>query len=84
MGMKKLQTICDMGLMFARVEVEMEATNWNTTLIYRYFAVVLLLLLAVALPGSASAQGDLFYIDSVQAAPGQDIPVRFFMSNSEP
>ena len=62
----------------------MEATNWNTTLIYRYFAVVLLLLPAVALPGSASAQGDSFYIDSVQAAPGQDIPVRFFMSNSEP
>ncbi len=70
--------------MFALEEVEMESKNWNSMPILKYSTVVLAMLVFFALPDTVSAQDDIVYIDSVQAGPGQDVPVRFYMKNSQP
>jgi hypothetical protein len=56
----------------------------------KYFAVLYAVLLILSLPFSVSAQSDPFgqldrlYLDSVTAAPGQDVVVKINMENDEP
>ena len=60
------------------------------TIVLKYFTVLyaILLLLSVPIPVLSQSdpfgQVDRFYIDSVTAAPGQDVVVKFNMENDEP